>query len=409
MIIQNGDANSCEVLVVLESMKVMTSSTAAVNGERLQGKLKGAFNRNRWWLRWCFGFCVWTLLGFSFALSSYLNALQENVHISLKRMISGYLADFYLWGIISPLIFKLARRFELRAHLPRNLLLHAMFSVVLSFVVLSAAAPLVWYFGYPNLTRSPTLLALWRNNAFSIYYFHQGLTIYWTTLVVAHALHYYRGLCEGEAKAGQLAARLAQAQLQALKMQIHPHFLFNTLNSIAALLHKDVEAADRMIARLGDFLRLTLKRSDAQTIDFGQELEFLRCYLDIERTRFEDRLIIDMEVEPQALAVMVPNLILQPIVENAIRHGVARQTISGHITIRAFKQNDRLIMQVEDNGPGLMMNPKATLSGIGLSNTRARLEQLYGEDCGFEIENSAARGVLVTLEIPAVEAVKSGG
>lgn len=297
----------------------------------------------------------------------------------------------------------MASRYELRARFPRNLLIHVGLSIALSFVVLSAASPLVWYFGYVNLVRNPTLAVLWRNNAFSIYYFHQGLTIYWTTLVVAHALHYYRGLREGEAKAGQLTTQLARAQLQALKMQIHPHFLFNTLNSIAALLHKDVEAADRMIARLGDFLRLTLKRSDAQTIEFAQELEFLRCYLDIERTRFEDRLFVEMEVEPQSLNVMVPNLILQPIVENAIRHGVARQTISGHITIRAFKKSDRLIVQVEDNGPGLRTNPNGTNSGIGLNNTRARLEQFYGADYGFEIANSADRGVIVTLEIPAVE------
>lgn len=314
--------------------------------------------------------------------------------------------------MISPLIFKLARRFELRRPLPRNLLIHATLSVVLSFVVLSAAAPTYWYFGYPNLARNPTLLDLFRNSAFSVYYFHLGLTIYWTTLVVAHASHYYRGLREGETKAAQLATQLAQAQLQALKMQIHPHFLFNTLNSIAALLHKDVEAADRMIARLGDFLRLTLNRSDAQTIDFGQELEFLKCYLDIEHTRFQDRLIVEMEVETEALNIMVPNLILQPLVENAIRHGIARQTISGRLTIRAFKKKDRLIMQVADNGPGLKTNghPLGTSSGgIGLSNTRARLEQFYGDDYGFEIANSAGRGVTVTLEIPAFEALKGEG
>ena len=378
-------------------------TAAAVNEQHLQNNLKEAFGRKRWWVRLCLGFCAWTLLGLSFALGTYLGALQDGVHISWKRAVSGYLADFYLWGMLSPLIFKMASRYELRARFPRNLLIHVCLSIALSFVVLSAASPLVWYFGYVNLVRNPTLAVLWRNNAFSIYYFHQGLTIYWTTLVVAHALHYYRGLREGEAKAGQLATQLARAQLQALKMQIHPHFLFNTLNSIAALLHKDVEAADRMIARLGDFLRLTLKRSDAQTIEFAQELEFLRCYLDIERTRFEDRLFVEMEVEPQSLNVMVPNLILQPIVENAIRHGVARQTISGHITIRAFKKKDRLIVQVEDNGPGLRTNPNGTNSGIGLSNTRARLEQFYGEDYGFEIANSADRGVIVTLEIPAVE------
>ena len=374
-----------------------------MNGELSQHNPDGFFSRHRWWLRWCFGFCVWTLLGLSFALSSYLGARQDNLQVSWKRIVFGYLSDFYLWGLLSPLIFKLVRRFELRSHLLRNLLIHSALSVVLSLLVLSAAAALTWYFGYPNLARSPTLLTLWRNNAFSIYYFHQGLTIYWTTVVVAHALHYYRGLREGEAKAGQLAAQLAQAQLRALKMQINPHFLFNTLNSIAALLHKDVEAADRMIARLGDFLRLTLKRSDAQTVDFGQELQFLRCYLDIEHIRFQDRLTVEMEIEPQTLDLMVPNLILQPIVENAIRHGVARQTLSGRITIRAFRKQDRLIMQVEDNGPGLEPNHNSDENvGIGLGNARARLEQSYGENYGLEIANSATRGVVVTLDIPAI-------
>jgi len=237
--------------------------------------------------------------------------------------------------MLSPLIFFLARRFELRKHVPRNVLLHLAASVVLSALVLSAASPLVWYLGYVNLTRNPTLAILWRNNAFSPYYFHQGLTIYWTTLVVAHALYYYRRLREKEAQTARLSTQLAQAQLQALKMQIHPHFLFNTLNSIAALLHQDIEAADRMIAKLGDFLRLTLKRSDAQLVEFDQELQFLKCYLDIEHIRFQDRLTVDMDIDPYALTATVPNLILQPIVENAVRHGVATQTHHGHIAIRA--------------------------------------------------------------------------
>jgi two-component system, LytTR family, sensor kinase len=362
-------------------------------------KSESFYSRHRWWLRWCFFFCVWTLLGASFALSTYLGARQDNVQISWKRILSGYLADFYLWGLLSPFIFLLARRFELRKHFPRNLLIHLAVSVILSGLVLSAASPLVWYLGYVNLTRNPTLAILWRNNAFSAYYFHQGLTIYWTTLVVAHALYYYRRLREREAQTARLTAQLAQAQLQALKMQIHPHFLFNTLNSISALLHKDVEAADRMIARLGDFLRLTLKSSDAQIVDFEQELEFLKCYLDIEHIRFQDRLTVEMDIDPHALTAMIPNLILQPIVENAVRHGVARQTNHGHITIRARRQGARLIMKVEDNGPGLKLNSNG--SGIGLSNTRARLEQFYGSDFSFQIANSAERGASVTLDVPA--------
>src|SRR5438552_15787072 len=153
------------------------SKSTAVNRQVIQSKLRDAFS-HRWWLRWCFGFCVWTLLGFSFALRTYLGALQDNVHISWKATISGYLVDFYLWGMISPLIFKLASRFELGRHLPRNLLIHATLSVVLAFMVLSAAAPIYWYFGYPNLTRNPTLLAAFRNSAFSVYYLHLGLMIY---------------------------------------------------------------------------------------------------------------------------------------------------------------------------------------------------------------------------------------
>jgi two-component system, LytTR family, sensor kinase len=362
-------------------------------------KSESFYSRHRWWLRWFFFFCVWGLLGTSFALSTYLGARQDNVQISWKRILSGYLADFYLWGLLSPLIFLLARRFELRKRFPRNLLIHLAASVILSGFVLSAASPLVWYLGYVNLARNPTLAILWRNNAFSAYYFHQGLTIYWTTLVVAHALYYYRRLREREAQTARLTAQLAQAQLQALKMQIHPHFLFNTLNSISALLHKDVEAADRMIARLGDFLRLTLKSSDAQIVDFEQELEFLKCYLDIEHIRFQDRLTVEMDIDPHALTAMIPNLILQPIVENAVRHGVARQADPGHITIRARRQDGRLIMKVEDNGPGLKLNSNG--SGIGLSNTRARLEQFYGTDFRFQIANSAGRGASVTLDVPA--------
>ena len=363
-------------------------------------KVESFYARHRWWLRWCFFFCVWTLLGVSFALSTYLGARQDNgAPISFKRLVSGYLADFYLWGMLSPLIFRLARRFELRKHFPRNLLIHLGTSVLLSGFVLSAASPLVWYFGYVNLARNPTLAILWRNNAFSPYYFHQGLTIYWTTLVVGYALYYYRGLREKEAQTARLSAQLAQAQLQALKMQIHPHFLFNTLNSIAALLHKDVEAADKMIVRLGDFLRLTLQSSDAQLVDFDQELEFLKCYLDIEHVRFQDRLTIEMDIDPHALTAVVPNLILQPIVENAVRHGVATQTYPGHIAIRARRENGRLIMKVEDNGAGLKSDSNG--SGIGLSNTRARLEQFYGNDFSFQIANSAQRGATVTIDVPA--------
>jgi sensor histidine kinase YesM len=375
-----------------------------------RAQLKETFSWDHRWVRWVVGFAIWTLMGLSFAVRSGLSALQSNLSISWKAMITAYLTDFYLWGLVSPLIFKLARRFELLRRIPRNLLIHLALSAVLSFLVLSTAAVVYWYFGYPSLLRTPSLWALYRGTALSAFYFHTSLTIYWTTLIVAHASQYYRGLREGETKAARLETQLAQAQLRALEMQIHPHFLFNTLNSIAALLHQDVEAADRMIARLGDFLRLTLKRSDDQIIDFAEELEFLKCYLDIERTRFHDRLVVEVEVEPQALELKVPNLILQPIVENAIRHGIARQTNSGRISIRAYTHKERLVMQIEDNGPGLRPNGGPTSSsGIGLNNTRARLKQFYGDDYQIEVANASGQGVIVTLNIPASSATPNQG
>ncbi len=375
-----------------------------------RARLKEVFSWNHRWVRWCFGIFIWTLLGSSFGVRSYISARQSNVDVSLKVMVSAYLTDFYLWGLVSPLIFRLAKRYELLKHLPRNLLIHLVLSAVLSFLVLSTAAVVFWYVGFPNLKFTPTLWDMYRGTALSAFYFHTSLTIYWTTLIVAHASQYYRGLKEGETKAAQLETQLAQAQLRALEMQIHPHFLFNTLNSIAALLHQDVEAADRMIARLGDFLRLTLKRSNDQIINFAEELEFLKCYLDIERTRFHDRLVVEVEVEPEALEVRVPNLILQPIVENAIRHGIARQTNSGRISIRAYTRQERLVMQIEDNGPGLRPNggPTST-SGIGLSNTRARLKQFYGDDYQIEVANAAGQGVIVTLDIPAANNTPNQG
>ena len=186
-------------------------------------------------------------------------------------------------------------------------------------------------------------------------------------------------------------------------MQLHPHFLFNTLNSISALLHHDPELADRMIARLGDFLRLTLENSGAQEVTLQKELEFLKCYLEIERVRFQDRLTVSYDVAPETLDAMVPNLVWQPIVENAIRHAIAPRSGRGHIEMRAQRTGETLQLQVKDDGPGLPSNQNSNGSsskGVGLANTRERLRQLYGNNHRFELVNGSDRGLVVTLEIP---------
>ena len=164
-------------------------------------------------------------------------------------------------------------------------------------------------------------------------------------------------------------------------MQLHPHFLFNTLHSISALLNKDPQASRKMITRLGDFLRLTLENSGAQEVTLQKEMEFLTCYLEIERIRFQDRLVTRMNLDEETLDAMVPNLILQPIVENAIRHAIAPRSTPGQIEIEAKQQGSKLRIQVRDNGPGISehrTSDSVFTKGVGLTNTGTRLKQLYG-------------------------------
>jgi LytS/YehU family sensor histidine kinase len=225
---------------------------------------------------------------------------------------------------------------------------------------------------------------------------------------LSHGIDYYRKYRERELRASQLETRLAQAQLDALKMQLHPHFLFNTLNSISVLMTEDVTAARRMLTRLSDLLRASLENVGAQEVSLGEELEFLKNYLEIEQTRFQDRLTVRMEIEPGVLEARVPNLILQPLVENAIRHGIAPRAQPGLIEIHAARENGIVQLKVRDNGAGLgSASPETLIMGIGLSNTQARLKQLYGGAHNFEIRDARGGGLEVAISIPFRNGVAS--
>lgn len=371
-------------------------------------KLNSDNRADAWRLRrWILGFAFWTLLGLSFASRTYLSYYREGISASWRQILASFLVDFYLWGAASPLIFWLCRRFPIeRERIFSNAGLHFFFCIIFTFGITAISIPTVWYLGYPNVGKYSTLQAFFADSILSPYLLHQGLLVYWTTLVVAHAFEYYRQNRVGEKRAAELSVQLAQSQLAALKMQIHPHFLFNTLNSIAALLHEDVEAADLMVARLSDFLRLTLRNSDESSTTLEKELEFLRIYLEIEKIRFQSRLVVDMKIAPETLDAQVPNLILQPIVENAVKHGIARQKAAGHLQIFACLRQDRLLIKIEDNGPGLQKNGNVKGNGhkgVGLANTRARLKQFYDGDFQFEIVGKEnPNGTIVTVEVPYI-------
>jgi two-component system, LytTR family, sensor kinase len=309
---------------------------------------------------------------------------------------------WYVWFLATPVILWLGRRFPFeRAAWRASLSVHILASTALSlihtaWVVLSTLE----LRPFDEMQQESTFWAMFRGRWTS--QLHLELIVYGMILGFGYALDYYRRFREREFRASQLEAQLAQAQLQALKMQLQPHFLFNTLNGIAGLVRDNRnKAAVQMLAGLSDLLRHTLENSGKQEVPLRDELEFLELYLDIQQMRFPDRLNVRMEIAPETLDARVPNLILQPLVENAIRHGIAPRAASGTVGVTARRDESSLELRVYDDGPGLRPGVAAANGrGIGLSNTRARLEQLYGDGYRFDVQDRAGGGVEATLLLP---------
>lgn len=359
------------------------------------------------WIRlrgqWVFSFTVCTVLGLSGASALYYAYARNDRPITWGKAAFYILPNWYLVALAFPLVLWLGRRFPIeRSRRLRNIWIHLAASLFFSATIYGLCLCIMWL--GEDACKGFLAFALHEIRSFSLSQIRFGMTTYWVILAVGYALDYYRRFQEEKRRALQLQSQLAQSQLQALKMQLHPHFLFNTLHSISALLHQDVEAADQMVDCLGSFLRLTLQNSGVQEVPLKQEMEFLRCYLEIEQIRFQDRLTVRMDIDPQTLDAYVPNLMWQPLVENAIKHGIAQRTVPGGcIEIGAHRKNDTLCLRVKDNGPGLTLddkNGRLFREGLGLSNTRARLRQLYGSAYCLELVNAADGGLVVLLEIP---------
>ena len=336
-----------------------------------------------------FGILIGSFLGLIYGVHLHFMG-DDGKPIPWKWAFADYGSFWLAWGVLSGLIAWLVYRFPIGGNRRRNIFYHLIASVIVS-PVHSLMCYVAMSMVMPKHVAIP---------AFLFHLYPRGMVYYWLIAAGMHALDYYRHYEERSLVASQLEAQLAQAKLHLLKMQLHPHFLFNTLNSISALLHEDVEQADLMIERLGDFLRLTLDHSMAQEVTLREEMEFLNCYLAIEQIRFQDRLTSDIVLEPQTLDARVPSLILQPIVENAIRHGIAPRAGAGRIEIRSRHDHAVLVLTVRDNGAGLTAANGSNGKGMGLAITRARLDRLYGAQHRFELRNAPEGGVMVTLEIP---------
>jgi two-component system LytT family sensor kinase len=338
--------------------------------------------------RWILAIVGWTAVGLFFASQTYLTYSSSGGKAPIGFVLGVNLFQWYLWAAVAPGIIWLARTCPLDRR-------HWLWSVPIHGVAGVAIALIAWQVN--NLFQQHVLGV--RRTTPLVYVFHQNLVTYALVVAATQGYLYYHRYRQSEIRSAQLSTQLAQAELQALRMQLHPHFLFNTLNAISTLVHKDPEAADRMIARLSDLLRLSLENVGVQEVPLAQEIGFLERYLDIERTRFGDRLVVRLDVAPETLDASTPYLILQPLVENAIRHGVASRATAGQVAIRARRDNGMLVLEIRDDGPGVPVGgpPKR---GVGLSSTRARLEGLYGPGHRFDWKNGEAGGSIVTVAFP---------
>jgi len=361
-----------------------------------QSRMRSHFSRLTL-IKLSFLFGAWTAYGILCAWQAHHWYAVTKTPMSWGDSFRLELTYAYLWGASTPLIVWFARRYRIeRTSWPRSLAIHLVVMAILVPVIkiafdLTAMSPM-----------SPFRDFTWAKLLHSVEStYDTGTLLYAVVLLVEHATIYYQRYQSGLIKASQLQTQLIQAQLQALKMQLHPHFLFNTLHTITALVHEDPDMAEQTITRLGELLRLFLANSTIHEVPLHEELRILDLYLEIERARFEDRLRVHYDVPLALREATVPNLVLQPLVENSIRHGVGKRAGPGTISISAEVYGETLILRITDNGTGLDMNShKPTHQGMGLSITRGRLESLYGPQQSLVLRNLPSGGAEARITMP---------
>ena len=329
---------------------------------------------------------AYTVLGLLFTSQVWVDYAYARHPLTWWRAMGVALADWYLWALLTPVVAWLARRFRIdRSRWIGSLAVHLPASVL--FTVAKQAADVLSATAISGVARGP----------FSFMKVHVSFLTYWAILGVTYSIEHYQKYRERELRAAHLETALARAQVQSLRMQLNPHFLFNTLNAVAALMREDVEAADVMIARLGDLLRVTLATADVHEVTLAREIELAQMYLDIQQARMGDRLTTRISSAPDVLEAAVPTLLLQPLVENAIRHGAAARPGPALIEVRASRSGDTLVIEVSDDGPG---PPETIRPGHGLQNTRTRLVAACGPSAHLELTRRPAGGALARVTMP---------
>ncbi len=348
----------------------------------------------------------WVVCGLISASQAYFLWPPADSPPSFLYDLAWQLPPWLYLAAAAPLVAGMARRFPIgRERWARSLAPHLLANLALACGHVAVAVATGWLLGETFFREHSVGSAFTKMLAKGV---QTELFIYWLIVALVHAFDYHRKVREAALVAARLETALVQAELEALKMQLHPHFLFNTLHAIGVLVRKqDTQGSLRMLSGVGDLLRLTLEGSGKQLVSLKQELDFLRRYLDIEKIRFRDRLDVRMDIAADVLAAEVPNLLLQPIVENAIRHGIAPRAAAGRLEVRARRAGPALHIEVRDDGVGLPPGFDAgRCAGVGLRNVLARLRQLYPGTHQFTVRGPESGGVVVTIAVPLATAVE---
>jgi signal transduction histidine kinase len=353
--------------------------------------------------KWTAIVAVWAVLGVIYAGPIYYDVRSEGMGHAAWRIFSWGILTWLAWAPLTPAMVWLARRYSLvEENWKRNLAIHVPAFLLVSMLHTAAATAILLSIK-PFDNMGPLPFAFWPRFVSRLQgSFGSDLLLYGAVIGTCYALDYYRKYREREFLASRLEAQLAQAQLDSLRMQLHPHFLFNTLNSIVGLVRDNKNnAAVNMLVGLSDLLRHALEHSARHEVELREELNFIKLYLKLQEMRFSDRLEVEFDIDPATTRALVPNLILQPLTENALRHGIARSADPGLVGISSALTNGHLRLTVYDNGAGLPDDWQMKGStGIGLANTAARLQQLYDDNHQFDIRNRDGGGVEVVILMP---------
>ncbi len=342
---------------------------------------------------------IWMLLGLIYSGQSFFYSLSVGREYVWQRSLFHSFVFCLEWGLLTVPVLRLAEKFRLDGEsFLRNLPIHLLLGGVIALVQQT-----VYVLTVDVVEGGGTFTRSWSGYLPSIIgFFEYGVLMYWSIVFVHHATRYYRRFREEEQNTVLLRTQLAESQLQALKMQLQPHFLFNTLNAISVLVKKEPALAQKMIVRLSDLLRLTLERGNENRVTLGQELEFLSAYLAIEKVRFGDRLLVRTDIGAGTHDCFVPTFILQPLVENSLRHGIAQRSGEGWIIISSALSDGHVMLTVRDGGKkSSKRKPVTAGTGIGLENTRRRLQTLYGDNASLAISSNEENGFTVVTTLPA--------